>query len=579
MTRAERIMHGAVRDAARYRANPAKFAEDYLHLNLRLFQKILLTMMMSTTTFLCIGSRGIGKSYLSAIFCCVKAILYPESKICIASGTRGQSGVVLEKIMLELVPNSAELRAEIDMKQSRVSGQEAKIVFNNGSYIKIVTASDSSRGNRATVLLLDEFRLIPREAIDLVLKKFLTQRRMPRYSELTNQERAAEYNKEKNITMYLSSAYTVDHWSYQKCESTLKAMLDPSKKQFVCGLPYQLSIAEGLLDPELVADEMLEADFSETKFLMEYGAIWWGNVEDAFFDFNSVAKNRRIKFPMMPASVAGKMSNTSQLRIQPKQPGEIRIISADIALMSSKKNKNDATAIFVNQLLPTKAGRYMSNIVYADSYEGLRTEDQALIIRKLYDEFECDYIVQDTAGLGLGVFDCISGDLTDPESGEIYPALSCCNNQEMADRCQTKGAPKVIWAIKASANFNSECAFLLREGFRSGRIRLLLSEYDAENELSNITGYSKLNPTERLKLQLPYIHTTLLIDELVKLEHEEANGKVRIYERAGMRKDRYSSLAYNYYVACQLENKKRRRTESQSAGVQNSFIFRAPKIR
>ena len=66
--------------------------------------------------------------------------------------------------------------------------------------------------------------------------------------------------------------------------------------------------------------------------------------------------------------------------------------------MSSRKNHNDATSIFINQLLPTKAGRYTSNIVYADGCEGLRTDDQALSIRKLYDEYDCDYIVLDTAG-------------------------------------------------------------------------------------------------------------------------------------------------------------------------------------
>ena len=57
---------------------------------------------------------------------------------------------------------------------------------------------------------------------------------------------------------------------------------------------------------------------------------------------------------------------------------------------------------------------------------------------------------------------------------------------------------------------------------------------------------------------MPYVHTTLLIDELVKLQHEESGGRVRIYERAGMRKDRYSSLSYNYYVALQIENKMNR---------------------
>ena len=73
-------------------------------------------------------------------------------------------------------------------------------------------------------------------------------------------------------------------------------------------------------------------------------------------------------------------------------------MSADIALMSSKKHNNDATAIFINQMTPTKAGRYISNIVYADSYEGLRTDDQALIIRKLFDEYNCDYLALDTSG-------------------------------------------------------------------------------------------------------------------------------------------------------------------------------------
>ena len=103
---------------------------------------------------------------------------------------------------------------------------------------------------------------------------------------------------------------------------------------------------------------------------------------------------------MYPDKMSSKLSS-SQIRISPKQNGEIRIISADIALMSSKKNHNDATARFVNQMTPTKAGRYTSNIVYAEASEGLHTEDQALVIRKLYDEFQCDYIVLDTNGKPL----------------------------------------------------------------------------------------------------------------------------------------------------------------------------------
>ena len=576
MSRKEKILNGVAQWCAYYRANPHRFAKDYLHLNLHLFQKILLVMMNWSSSTVFIGSRGIGKTFLSAVFCTIRCILYPGTKICIASGTRAQSINVLEKIILELKPRSPELAAEINEKETQINGTNAQIVFRNSSYIKVVTASDSARGNRANLLLLDEFRMISKDIIDTILRKFLTQRRTPDYTELSKQERKTEYAKEKNKTIYLSSAYFVDHWSYLKCTDTCRFMLDDTKQQFVCGLPYQLSITEGLLDKETVTDEMAETDFNELKFMMEYEALWYGNADGAFFDYSSISKNRKIKYPMLPNKIADKLGNAPQVRIQPKQNGEIRILSADIALMSSRKNKNDATSIFINCLTPTKAGRYLSNIVYSENAEGLRTDDQALAIRKLYDEYSCDYIVLDTNGIGLGVFDALARDIVDTESGEIYPALSCCNNTEMASRCTVPGADKVIWAIKATAQFNSDTAFALREAFRASRIRLLISDTEAESILpEDLKGYKSLSPADKTQILLPYYQTSLLIDELTKLQHEEAGGKIRIYERSGMRKDRYSSLSYNYYVATQLENKITKR-RSINASADNMFIIRPP---
>lgn len=568
-------MEGVAIWCAFYRSNPHRFAHDYLHLNLHTFQKILLAMMNWSSTTVFIGSRGVGKTFLSAVFCAIRCILYPGTKICIASGTRGQALGVLEKIMLELKPNSPELAAEIDERQTKLNGTNAQIVFKNSSYIKVVTAGDSSRGNRANLLILDEFRLISKDVIDTILRKFLTQKRMPAYEKLTKEERKLEYAKEKNKTMYLSSAYFVDHWSYLKCKDTYQLMLNDNKKQFVCGLPYQLPIVEGLIDAETIEDEMLETDFNEIRFRMEYESLWYGDTEGSFFDYNSISKNRKIKYPMLPSKISSLLGNSQNIKIPPKANGEVRILSADIALMSSRKNNNDATAVFINQLTPTKAGRYCSNIVYADTCEGLRTDDQALMIRKLFDEYQCDYIVLDTNGIGLGVYDTLARDIVDSETGEIYPAISCCNNSEMASRCTVVGAEKVIWSIKASAAFNSDCAYLLREAFKSGRIRLLCTEYDADEYLQQIRGYSSLSPSEKAKIQLPYINTTLLVDELTKLQHEESGGKVKVYEKAGMRKDRYSSLSYNYYVAMQLENKINKR-QNKSSSSSDAFIIRAP---
>lgn len=571
-----KILDGAGLWGSYYRANPDKFAEEYLHLRLHLFQKIVLVMMFWANVFVFIASRGIGKTFMSAIYCVTRCTLYPGTKICIASGTRGQAILVLEKILYELKPLSPELANEINDRETKVNNTLGQIAFKNGSMIKVVTASDSARGNRCNVLLLDEFRLMSKFIIDTVLDKFLTYQRTPLYSELSNEERKAEILKEKNLTMYLSSAWYKDHWAYTKCADTFEAMTSGKRKQFVCAFPFWLAIREGMLDPEKVASDMEESTFSEVLWKMEMEAEWYGSDADSFFDLQSISKNRHIQYPMLPDELAVKLNLPPELKITTKPQGTLRILSVDIALMASKKHNNDATAMFINQLTPTKSGRYVSNIIYAETNEGLTTKEQAFNVRKLYDEFSCDYLVLDCYNSGLGVYDALTEDMPDPETGEIYPAISCMNDPTMAMRCKVPGAPKVIWSVKANAQFNSDCAYLLREAFRSGRVRLLLQSTSAIEKLSEIKGFDKLSDVDKIKFQLPYIQTDLLVDELIKLRHEEdpSSGKIKLRERSGMRKDRYSSLSYNYYFATQIETKLNKKTLKSSSD--ECFIIKPP---
>lgn len=309
-------------------------------------------------------------------------------------------------------------------------------------------------------------------------------------------------------------------------------------------------------------------------------AEFWGDADGTFFNYEAVARNRRIENAWLPDRVSVKLPAATKLRIPPKQNGEKRILSVDVALMASTKHKNDASALFINQLLPTKSGRYMNNIMYAESNEGFRTEQEALTIRKMFEEFSCDYLVLDVKNFGLSIYDALAADIIDPETGEVYPPLSCCNNDDLAARCVDPAIPesrKVIWAINGNAKFNSDCAIMLREGFRSGYIRLLISEMDVETQFNSIKGFQQLPVQDRLDIMMPYINTTMLISELINLQHEESNGVIRITERSNARKDRYSSLSYNYWVALQLE-KKMRRDENISMSYNDSeFVYRAPK--
>lgn len=56
--KSERLMNGIAYWAAFYRKNPQRFCVDFLNIQLKLFQKILIYMMMVSTNFMYLASRG-----------------------------------------------------------------------------------------------------------------------------------------------------------------------------------------------------------------------------------------------------------------------------------------------------------------------------------------------------------------------------------------------------------------------------------------------------------------------------------------------------------------------------------------
>lgn len=567
----DKIMQTIAFRAAYYRENPHIFCEEYLNVKLKLFQKILIFMMNYCYYFMFLASRGLGKTFLTALFCCVRCILYPGTKICVASGKRKQAMEVIEKIVSILMPNSINLQSEI--KEYKLNQSDAYIEFWNGSRIKVVTASDSARGARANILICDEFRLVSLQVIQSVLRKFLIAPRQPGYLNNPKYSHLTERNKE----LYLSSAWYQSHWSYEKAKGYAANLINDTSRYFICGLPYQLAIKENLLSREQVEDEMSESDFDSVSWSMEMECMFYSDNDGGLYSYDDVEQNRKIRYPVYPLS-SGVLLSDKKTQLPPRLDGEIRILSADIALMSSNVNNNDATSIFFNQLIPSTNGRYVCNFTYTVNQEGLRTDEQALSIRKLFDELDCDYLALDVRGVGIGVVDLIMSDMYDQNTGHTYSALSCCNNKEIADRCNVRDAPKKIWAIQATKEFNSQCALGLRESFKQGKIRLLMSEYDFDELMQDIQGFNKLSVQEKQLAKMPYINTSLLTNELIALKCETSEGIVRVKEVAGKRKDRYSSIGYNVYVAKQIE-RNIKAMEAKPKMEDLVFQFRAPQIK
>lgn len=332
-----------------------------------------------------------GKTFLTALFAVTRCILYPKTKICVSSATRTQGNEVLSKIVDDFCKNytwgSVNLNNEISYKTIGVN--KAVIEFKNGSWIKVVTAADSGRGARANILIVDEFRMVDLNTINTVLRRFLTAPRQPNYLNNPKYAHLLERNKE----IYMSSAWYKSHWSFEKAKAYTVNFLDETKKYFICGLPYQISIMEGLLSREQIEDEMSESDFDKVKFCMEMECLWFGDTDGAFFKFDDISQRRKLQTAVYPSNTVIK-----NLKIPDLTVNERRILSVDVALMASGKNDNDASSIIINSAIPRNKDSYTSNIIYIENQEGKTTDELALIVRRLFSQFKCTDLVIDTNG-------------------------------------------------------------------------------------------------------------------------------------------------------------------------------------
>ena len=554
----QKIMETIAWKAGYYRANPHRYVSEVLGLSLKWFQQILLWCMMHYNFVMYLAARGQGKTYLTALFCCVRCILFPGTKIVVSSGTLKQANEVLLKIQDDFMKQSSILRSEIE--KCNIGQNDASIYFKNGSWIKTRTSSENSRSARANCIVVDEFRMVDETVINTVLRKFLTSPRQPKYLQKPEYAHMQERNKE----IYMSSAYFKSSWAYRKAQSYTLNFFDDTKKYFICGLPYQVSVREGLLSRSQLEDEMSEADYNELVQQMEMECLWFGDTDGSLFKFDELTARRRLRKAFPPLSFCNDKLTIPKLTSTGK-----RILSIDVALMqSTKKKKNDASAIFINDLIQVNDTAYQSNFVYGETFEGLKTDELGMIVMKYFYEYQCTDLVLDTNGIGLGVYDFITKDQICQENGKRYQAMTCINDKDMAERCKVRDANKVVWSVKANANFNNEICVLLRNGIQNGKINFLIPEQDADSSLKETyKGYFKMSPTEQAKLKMSYIQTTFAVYELIKLDHEVKNGNIKVKEVEGMRKDRYSSIAYSYWCACQLELKLKPKTQDTQSLV------------
>ncbi|CAA4030292.1 phage protein [Staphylococcus aureus] len=555
-SRSEQTMENIAVWISFYRENPHRFVLDFMNINLRPFQCVLLWAMIHHQYFMFLASRGLGKTFLSAVYCLTRCILYPGTKIIITAPTKSQGINVLEKIENELL--SPLIHREIE--SINTGNQKPMIAFHNGSWKRVVASNDNARGHRANLLLVDEFVKVDEDLIDTVFKKMLTSQREPAF---LHKAKYKNYPREENTQMYLSSAWMKSHWAYDSMRSFTKQMLkkksEDDLKSFVCHIPYYTGVMEKLYSHKQMKAEAQAEGFNKMKFAMEMEAVWWGETESAFFNFNTIDFNRKLSQAFYPKEVLVQADINNPI----KEPKEKRLLAVDVARMGG--NSNDASVFSLIRLLPKGKQQYERQLNYMEDMEGIDFQTQAIRIRQLYDDFDCDYIVLDLKNVGAGILDNLRIPLTDIDRGVEYEPLNVSNDDDLASTCKYPEAPRVIHVINATNERNMEMANLLADNFMRGKFRLLIREEQAEElfRQDKKLKYLNLNPSTQALLKYPYRQTELFISEVMNLEQVNMdNGAFKLVTSGRARKDRYSSVSYGNQFATILERELARHTRN-----------------
>lgn len=546
-----------------FRRNFQRFAIDYLGLKLYEYQALTLYQMGINNMIVIIACRAAAKSFIIALYACIRCILYPNTKILLSSATKGQSElIVTEKIKNELMVWSPMLAREIE---SVKDNQNKTIVqFKNKSKITVVVANDNARGNRSNCIVREEFRQIQKNIDDSVLSPCQILRQAP-YMNNSFYAKMPEL-KEEPVDIYISSSWFDNgNWMWKIVDNANNQMLE-GKPACLLAFDEAVVLKHGIKSmTQLVAEKRKQDPIT---WQLEFLNSRLKENQSAFFTYTMLKDNQRLLNPFYPRTLIDVKTGKKNRYDIPKLKNEIRIISCDMAFVTNDKNDN---SIFTCMRLLPEVSTYNRNssenimidngyrrvVSYMESIQGGDVTKQSLRIRQLFEDFNADYIVLDTRNGGAAVLDILGNIIFDEERGKEYTPLICMNNESYKSRIRNEGAIECIYAINATQKLNSEIALDFRRILESKKIDLPVTFEQAKEEiLPNIKEYIEAPDGDTQAFyESPFLQAQALISETTSLiyEKKDQTGVIIIKETGSNRKDRYTSVSYGSYFATQLE--------------------------
>ncbi len=397
--------------------------------------------------------------------------------------------------------------------------------------------------------MIDEARDVDGDMIsEVVLPQLNVSRRM--YNGEVNPRETLNHQ-----IIFSTSAGTKSSYAYEKLIDTFeKAIIDPNDA-FCIGLDYRIPVLHGLIDPKYVRDLKMSPSYNDTTFAAEFMGTWLGGSDESWFDFEKLARYRKLKNPEWRRS-----KNLSS--------DSFYLMSIDVGRL------HDATVATIFKVQPSDQKYYstvVNIVVLGKSAEARVFERQVIDMKKLIELYRPREVVIDTNGLGISIADLMIKEQYD-EKGNLMPAYGFFNSDDYK-KIQPKDAPMILFSMKANGPLNSKIHSNVYSRLTGGLVRFLITEQDARSTLLSTKKGQKMSFEDRVKRLMPHEMTTKLFDEMANLRVKRAGLDIVLEQiNARFPKDKYSSLAYGLWRIRELEEEAYKKHKRKS-GLGRQLIF------
>ncbi len=557
-----------------YRRNINIYIHRRLGINLHPFQHVMIYLMSISKTFFAICSRGLAKTADVAIYAIAICMIKPYSEVVITASTIEQARrMVKDKMIDEIFAGKYSptfkflpylykkgLIKVIDNKD------EIKVEFTfNKSWIKVLPATDSSRGSRATVLIYEECRLLKKGIIDSVFSKMAHPRQavFKNLPEYVGNERWEEDCQ----SIYITSARFTCEWFWKLFKKVVYNSFKNKKIEynFFAGDIF-LAIMFGL---KTKADYYTaKQESSELEHRMEDLNEMIGEAEDPFFSREKFKENQVIQKAFKPPKAKDIFGN-SKLKNREKLLNETRLLFIDYAFANTtSKEENDNTIIGCMYGI-YKNKKIQRGVEYITTYNASDTEGCDHKIRELFWDYQCDYIVLDLRNGGETNYNYLTKEWKHPERDENswnshgFTVVRDINLNvvpqgkidDLIIRTVDPQAIQCIIPIVGTSELNSLMWLDMQKKLNDNEIDFLIEDIDFEQKFEETKEYFSMTIEEKTDIRLPYTQTMLLINEAVNLSQEWKDGRVKLSEPRTGTKDRIVSCTYGNYIMTLIENK------------------------